>query len=221
MKKDSLINSIVLIISYLGLEILLSLIYSFFKIKNHLIDSIALTIISLIILFYIVYRLRNKLDGQWTDFKKNIKPYLKKALKYWLIGFSLMIISNVIINLIIPNGLAPNEALNRQQLKDYPVYSCLSICIIGPLTEELLFRLNFKGTVKGRTNFILLTSFLFSLMHILFSTTNLIEIIYIIPYSMLGLAFGALYYDTNNIYTSTFAHTFHNTLATFIILLGI
>ncbi len=226
MKKDSLLNSFGIIFAYLSLEIVLDVIYSIIKnfttlMQNHIINNFSLIMISTIILMFIIHLLKSKLSNQWKNFKKNSSSIIKKSLKYWFIGFLLMIASNLIINLIIPNGLAPNEELNRLALKKYPVYSCISICILGPITEELLFRLNFKSTVKGRTPFILLTGLVFSLMHILFSTSNLIEIIYIIPYSMLGFAFGALYYDTDNIYSSIFAHILHNTLATTIILLGI
>ena len=181
-----------------------------------IIKNIVLTLGTFITALIIAYLLKEKLKGQFDDFKKNYKNYIPFALKTWLIGLCVMVISNLIIT-FLAGGIAPNEEANRELIKNYPFYSITSVCLLAPFTEELLFRLNFKNVIKRRLPFILFTGVFFGFVHIL-ASEHLIELLYIIPYSALGIAFAKTYYDTNNIYSSVFAHAFHNTLTILIIL---
>ena len=53
----------------------------------------------LIILFIVFYR--KYLKEKWIDFKKNIKKYFEISFRNWLVGFIIMIVSNIIINKFI------------------------------------------------------------------------------------------------------------------------
>ena len=219
-RKETVSNSLLTIGEYLLLNLTLSFFYQSFYIGNKFIDNIVLSFISLVILCFCIYKTKSNLDGQWNDFKKNYKVYIRKALKYWLIGFVAMFVSNFLIVNFIFGDIAPNEASNRKVLELYPLYSILNICILGPVTEELLFRLNFKNVFKKRSTFVIITSLIFAGMHML-SSSNLVELIYSIPYFFLGLGLGLAYYDTDNVYSSSFIHILHNSLAVIIILLEI
>jgi len=214
-------NPFGIIFLYFTVEMFLSLIYNYIPIKNKIIDNLVLSLINIIILLFVMYLLKNKLKGQLQDFKQNFRNYILKILKYWSLGLLGMFIVNFIINFIIfkGTGLAPNESANREILYNYPLYSVISMCIISPAIEELLFRLNFDG-IKNKYLFLFTTSILFGLMHMMASTT-LLDLIYIVPYVVLGYAFGLVFYNTKNIYSSILAHMLHNTLSIIIILLGI
>ena len=105
-------------------------------------------------------------------------------------------------------------------MDSYRYYSILSTALLAPIMEEILFRLNFKGLFKDKNTFIYSTGLLFAAMHLL-SSSSIAELIYIIPYACLGIAFSKIYADTDNIFPSIFMHILHNSLTLFIILGGI
>ena len=160
-------------------------------------------------------------------YKKILINYIKKLNKknilytiiIWIIGFILMILSNYIINnLIIPNGISNNELNNRKLLFEHKYTHTLIIGLIIPILEEISFRLEFKHNIKNKHIFLIVSSLSFALIHII-ATTNLIEIIYIIPYLILGLTFTYTYLKTNNLICSIISHILHNTLTIIILLL--
>lgn len=157
------------------------------------------------------------------DLKEYVKNFKKKNIKtillYWIIGFIFMMISNYIINyLIIPNGLSTNEAGNRDLLFNNKLIYSIILCIFIPILEEITFRLEFKKNIKNKKVFLLVSSISFALLHIL-STTKLIELLYIIPYLILGFTFSKIYIKTDNLLSSIIAHILHNTTNVIILLL--
>ena len=50
-------------------------------------------------------------------------------------------------------------------------------------------------------------------IHVLNGITSPYELLFYIPYGALALAFSYILDKTNNIFTTTIIHTFHNTLA--------
>lgn len=159
-------------------------------------------------------------------YKKDLKNYIKSLNKknikttliYWTIGFILMMLANYIINyLIIPNGISNNEAGNRELLLNNKFIYSILLCIFIPILEEISFRLEFKKNIKNKYFFITISSLTFALLH-LTSTIKFIELLYIIPYLILGLTFTNIYQKTDNILCNISAHILHNTIIVFIIL---
>ena len=150
------------------------------------------------------------------DFKSFKKSNLKIAFRNWLGGLIIMIISNTIIISIIGN-IATNESLNRNILSDYPVSSIISMTILGPILEEITFRLSFKNAFNKWYTFAIFTGIIFGLVHVLptltLETTTLKEFLFIIPYGSLGFFFAKAFYETDNIFTSIIMHITHNTLS--------
>lgn len=130
-----------------------------------------------------------------------------------------MMLTNYIINyIIIPNGISNNEAGNRELLFNNKIIYPIIVCLFVPILEEISFRLEFKKHIKNKYIFIFTSSLLFALTHIL-STTKIIELLYIIPYLILGLTFTNIYQKTNNIIYNIIAHILHNTIIVFILFL--
>lgn len=164
------------------------------------------------------------------DFFKDFKNFfnnkfidnMKISLKYWLIGLTIMIISNLIINLISKGGIAGNEESVRELIDKLPIYMLLHLVIYAPITEELIFRRSFKNSFNNKYLYIITTGLIFGGMHIISNITSWTQILYIIPYSALGIAFGALYKKTNNIFSTISIHAIHNflTLILYIIAIG-
>ena len=216
MKIINFFKSFGIILLYLLLGTIVGVYTKYLGLSNPLVNQIVLILGELLVLIVIAYILKDKLSGQIENFKKNYKEYLPKALKYWATGFAFMIVLNVLILFLIPSGIAPNEEANRELMKIYPLYSIISAGLIAPISEELIFRLNFKNVIKSRIPFVLVTGLLFGAAHIMVSS-SLFELIYILPYSALGIAFSLGFYDTDNIMTSISMHAFHNIASLIII----
>lgn len=151
-----------------------------------------------------------------NDFKNFKQTYVGVAIKNWILGLIIMMISNIIITTILKD-IAANENANRQLLLNYPISNFITMIFIGPLIEEITFRASFKNAFKKWWTFALTTGLIFGLAHI--AEWNLTEFLYIIPYGALGFFFAKAFYETDNIYTSFIAHMIHNALCVTIILL--
>ena len=164
--------------------------------------------------FTIIYK-----DELLNNIKKLNKKNILTTLIYFIIGFLLMMLSNYIINyIIIPNGISSNEQSNRNLLLNNKLLYGLLLSLIIPYIEEIVFRLSFKKSINNNIIFILISSTIFGLLHII-SSTKLIELLYFIPYFILGLTFSTIYTKTNNIFCSTLSHILNNTITVLVILL--
>jgi len=92
--------------------------------------------------------------------------------------------------------------------------------IYAPLTEELIFRKSIRDVIKNKWLYIIISGLIFGGLHVVSSIDSLIDLIYLIPYCSLGFVFASLYIKTNNIYSTIVAHSFHNTLALLLYLMG-
>ncbi len=165
-------------------------------------------LILLMILFFI-YRI--DLRKEWKKFKDSFNISIDRCFKYWLIGLTGMMISNILINTIFRLGQADNEQLVQGMIVALPLVMLLNAGFIAPIIEELVFRKAFKDAIPGKWKFILISGLVFGFMHVLAATTW-IDLIFIIPYSCLGIAFSYIYYDTNSVFFSILAHILHNTI---------
>ncbi len=180
-------------------------------------EYIILVFISYLLLFIYFFSIYKK--EILNDIKKFNKETIFKTIFYFIIGFILMILFNYIINyIVIPNGISNNEIGNRNLLLNNKIIYGILLCIIIPFIEEIIFRLSLKKTIKNKYLFLIISSTIFALLHLL-SNTKLIELLYFIPYFILSLTFGTIYIKTNNIFSSILSHIFNNTLTVLIVLL--
>lgn len=172
-----------------------------------------INILKYIILIFTLYIInKNEINAMFKDYLKNSFKYFKKTYLYLIIGILLVFLINYLIKKL-GFSLSANETLDRLYITKYVVFSCLSMCILGPTLEELVFRLGFNNINNTKT-YLIITTILFALFHI----SGLKELIYLIPYSLIGLIFGMAYTKTKNVFSSIKLHIIYNTL-TFILLL--
>lgn len=214
-------KSLFYIFLYFLLSILIyTLLYNHVYNEANIILANVSTIFSdLLILFVFIVIFRKKIVPDFNEFKKNYKKYIKENYKYWLIGLVLMIISNLIIVFLITD-MPTNEEVNRQILLSSPISSIISLVIIAPIIEELITRKTFKDVFSNQYIYIIVSGLIFGLLHLL-AATSLLEVLYIIPYSVLGCAFAKIYYNTDNLWSNIFFHSIHNLIATIIIFSGV
>lgn len=192
-------------------------------------QNLLLTLCQVFAFLFVIFIFRKTLIADFEDFKTNFKKYLKPSLKYWLISLGIMILVNFLINYVLFKGsMALNEEVNRASLTAYPLYSILTLILIGPIAEELIFRANFKNGIRNEKLFLVFTSLLFAGMHLLayFDTLQSLasswqQLLYIIPYGALGFAFGLAYLKTKNIYSAIMIHMLQNILSVTIILISL
>jgi len=178
----------------------------------------------MILLFLWIYK--NTIFEELKNYFKNWKHCIKIALLNWLKALLFMMISNSIILSILGN-IAKNEAANRVIIGNNPIFSIITMVIIGPFIEEMLFRKGLKNGFKKKQQFLIISSLLFGLGHVLISLdlssidafiACLPTLLYIIPYSGMGYFLAKSYYETDNIFTSTTAHTLHNAFVVTLVL---
>lgn len=172
--------------------------------------------IMLSIIFVFMYK--KELLKDLKDFKKNFGKITDISIKYWFIGFICMLVSNFVIQKLLPVTIASNEQNVRSIISTSPFMAFFATCIFAPFLEEMIFRKSFRDPINNKWLYLCVSGFVFGALHVVNSITSLYGLFYIIPYSSLGIAFAYTYYKTDNIFASIFAHFLHNT-STFIILL--
>lgn len=158
----------------------------------------------------------NELKRDFIAFKNNLKLYLSNMLpRFGIISVLYLICS---ISVVAISGSLPN---NQQALLSLPLYLTAFLAIvIGPLTEELMFRGFIKKFIKNDILFIIISSLVFGGLHVL-SADSLQQLLFIIPYSVLGFAFSLNYVKTKNIVSNIFLHCAWNTMAVILVILTI
>ena len=173
--------------------------------------SVILSIIIEVLTLAVILLLFNKrIKENYIDLKKNHKKYFSKYFKFYLIGLAIMYISNAILIFAFNGGLAGNEETIRSILLVHPIYVYISAVLIAPSVEELVFRGAIKNIIPNSILYILCSGLIFGGMHLVGNVTSIIDLLYIIPYSSLGIAFAYIYSKTDNIFVTMMLHTMHN-----------
>lgn len=171
--------------------------------------SLSSNLITCLIMIYIY---RKTLIKDLKNFKHNFITLIEKGIKYWLIGLIGMMISNLIISSILSGELANNEENVRNLLNVTPIITFIMTAVLAPITEELVFRKAFRDVFKDKWPFILISGLIFGSLHVVFSLDSLSQLLYLIPYCSLGIAFSYMYYETKNIMVPISIHMIHNTI---------
>ena len=182
-------------------------------------------LLNVLMIVIIIMFFKDYLIKAFKDFKKNKDIYFKKYFKLWF----LILLGNVIFNLIINNisgsSMSGNEEQVRNILTSNPIYMWISAVLIAPVLEEFVFRLSFRNMIKNKWLFIILSGFTFGAFHLIGNVDSLIDLLYIIPYSIPGMIFAYILYDSKNIFNTVFLHMFHNGILTsleiLLLLLGV
>lgn len=182
-----------------------------------IIYKFSMDIIFLTALFFLY---RKTIIRDFKNFFKDFGNNFEYAFKYWLIGFIIMIISNLALTFIFEQGISNNEEGIRETIKIAPLYMAFAISIFAPLSEELIFRKSFKDIFKTKYLFIIISGLIFGYLHIASSMTSLTSLLYLIPYGALGIVFSSLYAKTDNIFSTIIMHSMHNTMALVLYFLG-
>lgn len=177
-----------------------------------IIASATLYIIQITLL---IIPMKDELKRDFIAFKDNFKLYLSKTLP----RFGIILIFYFLCTLPI-TLLVGETSTNQEIINSLPIYVSAFLAIfVGPFTEELMFRGFIKKFIKNDVLFAIVSSLIFGMLHITFAN-SLQQILYIIPYSILGLAFSLNYIKTKNIVSNMFLHSVWNSFAVIVMILN-
>lgn len=198
--------------------ILSALPYSFielFGIKYNSLSTVSkqiyLILYQILTVSIIIFIYRKDWFKNFKDFRKNIVKYFKDYICYWALAFLLMILSNMIISRFTIVAVAQNQTEILKEMESYPIYIFISSVFLAPILEELVFRLSIrKMLAKTKWLFIFFSGLLFGMLHVIGTTNNLIDFLFIIPYSIPGFIFAYAYTKSDNICVPIMLHFINN-----------
>lgn len=105
----------------------------------------------------------------------------------------------------------PDAMLQTSRAMSHNYWGLLALVIVGPITEELLFREAIIGEMlrRGANPWIaiIISALAFSSLHL-----NFAQGLYALP---LGIIFGVIYYKTGNIVLTSILHIINNSIAAY------
>lgn len=146
-----------------------------------------------------------------------IPRYLGLSKLSWKTGLVLLGISVAFIALISVAGIllhipdVPDFQVDLYKTSVWPPLLWIAVVVFAPAFEEVLFRgFLFEGLRHARTGIIgaiLITSFIWSLLHIQYDPFHISTIF------VLGLLYGAVRYKTGSLWSTFIMHAFNNAVA--------
>ena len=215
------VNIVVAILCFLGMFLVPSLIAILFnlKIKNLQVCTIIGDLIY-ILLIYLVYK--KDLDSEAKIYFSDFKNKFKYGFKIYILGYFGMIFFNLFITLFLKD-ISQNESQVRELLYSNAVTTMISISILAPLLEELIFRKTIGTIIKNKWIYVIISGLLFGGAHILTNIMNnsfaITDLLYVLPYGCLGGAFALMDYNTKTTFTSIVFHALHNTFTAILLLI--
>lgn len=160
-------------------------------------------------------------------------PYLKKSLEYmkgrWLketlyactkgtiLFYFANILSSLLILLLNPNSSSANQDAIIELASSAPVIMVITTVFVAPFLEEMVFRVGIFQMFYDKNPMLayLLSSLAFGFVHIMSGLFggDLTQILYIVPYSLLGFVLCHMYEKRDSIFVPMLVHAINNAIA--------
>ena len=209
--KNTYIKAITLIIIFGFLMFVLPRLSIFNKIPTILVYILIL--LSVILVNYI------EVINNFKMLLKNKKEYFKFIIKRYFIMLGVMIIIALPIVLINNGNTSNNQTAIIEMFKQKALLTLILTSFYAPLCEEVVFRLSISKLINNKTLFIIISGFLFGLMHVIDDFTSIKDFLYVFQYSALGICLAKAYADSKNIFVPITMHFIQNFLASLLVLL--
>ena len=180
-------------------------------------------LIEILTILFIFLLFKKEIVHMWKDFYENRDKYFKKYFKFWFLILVLMAFSNGIITLINKSEISNNQEAINDMFERLPIYTYILSVFLAPIIEELVFRFCFMKIFNNKYLYIILSGVIFGLFHIIGSFESAYDFLFLVPYSIPGLIFAYILYDSKNIFNTIWLHFVHNgisMLASIILLLA-
>ena len=180
-------------------------------------EGLSITSLRTIAIVYYVFLLllsiitfKDKLLNDIKLFKDNSKAYIGYVFPRLCVMYIIFIISRIITIIITKKAISVNQA----SIESLPLWLSIILGIFwGPIVEELVFRGAIRRFIKSNVLFIIISAFVFGLIHTLGEPTIFTMLMMAIPYSILGGFFSYIYAKTDNIANNILVHLFYNAIS--------
>jgi len=187
-----------IVYTYLFISILIC--YQYLYLNDILFYILVLT--SLILFF------KEDIINSLKAFKKNVNSFINYIIKNYII---MILISNILF--IVIGLIVGSESTNQQILKQDLIETTIIGILYAPIAEELLFRGCLRKIIKNDKLFILISGISFGAWHVIGYNQNILQYLYIIPYSAIGIYLSYIYSKSNNLTTNIGMHGLNNIIA--------
>lgn len=165
----------------------------------------------------LIWKFFPELFSSFKNWRTYIAGFVSMA---FLIGGSMLI--NYLMVLLVPSaGTGGNQSVAEKMVLANPFISLLILGLVGPLVEELTYRIGLFSLCK-RVHIIfayIITTLVFAAIHINFTATDFISELVVLPdYLFAGIMF-CLIYDREGFGAGLIAHTGNNIFSILLILL--
>ena len=200
-------------------------IISTLKEKNIFYGLLINMIYQLTLIIMIGVAMKQYLIASFKKFKADrISVNIKRVLAGVGIAFLLSCIAGIIERTVCSNISVPaNQSNVSGYFVDYPVFAVIMSVIMGPFTEEIIYRgILFRFFSKyGELCAVLVTGFLFGTMHMLSSFGNTNILLFLcqwLDYFLSGILLGFIYKKYKNIWINVSIHGTWNLIGAVMIL---
>lgn len=211
-KVIKIITVIVYILSFAFLPFVLLLFYrtSFYDILAKNFNLIFYMIFAIILAYQYRKFIKYNLKNIHKDFFKN----LLLTISTYIIMLGLVIICSLILKSFSDVTNANQDSINNE-LKNNFLPMFLAAVIFGPFVEELVFRGLIFRLLRNKFKILshIITALLFGLYHVwtyVLFLGDFSQLINVLPYFAMGLAFSILYENTDNIAYPLLLHMANN-----------
>ena len=195
------------------------------KEKNIFYGLLINLIYQLTLIIMIGVAMKQYLNTSFEKFKADrISVNIKRVLAGVGIAFLLSGIAKIIEMTVCSNISVPaNQSNVNGYFVDYPIFAVIMSVIMGPFTEELIYRgILFRFFSKyGELCAVLVTGFLFGTMHMLSSFGNVNILLFLcqwLDYLLSGILLGFIYKKYKNIWINVSIHGTWNLIGAVMIL---
>lgn len=136
----------------------------------------------------------------------------KDCLYISLLSFSLTVFLGIVVAVLMQIFPSYNEVAKTISSGTGTIYSLVSVVILIPICEEIIFRGVIFGYLKKRYN--LVVSLIIQALAFAFMHGNIVQGIYTF---ILGLVLGIIYIYTNSLYGSMLMHIIYNLLGSVVL----
>lgn len=172
------------------------------------------------------YILKDFIIESFVYFKENLFDNIIWSCSVGIgIVYGLSFVSNIIVMLLLGTGNegSANQQLFENYLSGQPIAMFIQAVIFAPLLEELLFRGIIFRTLREKSKVYahVISSLLFGFLHVyagLFAG-DMTQLIHMLPYALMGFAFGYAYEKKGTIFVPIIIHGLNNFIAILLSLL--
>lgn len=231
-KLKELIKLLFCLITFFSLGYLVAFILRQFNIDTSSLNigykmfiELVLTLIIFGFVMFIYFKdLKNDFKIFKRDLEKNITHIIKMFLIFMIVKYLVSVLSAFLMMAVgyeVESMTSVNQTVIEGYVKKFPWVMVVTTSVLAPLYEEVLFRLGLKKVIKNKILFVLISGFIFGIMHIFPLSDGvdlMLGIFQSISYVTMGFFLAYSYQKTNNIFTSIGIHFLNNFLSVLIMI---